>query len=107
MLVPTTSRWNAVDLVGHASSDGSVAPTEGDSSPPPFAPGALVSLLRASVDEESRAACGGSIELVEGVLRVRLDPDSIDRIGRVLRDLRERLRSSAGDRGASLESVPR
>jgi len=82
--------WSVVDLVGRASGDGTIEPGDGSATAPAYAPGALVALLRVSVESDLTENPVASIELVQGTLRLHLNWSAIVRVERLLRELRAR-----------------
>jgi hypothetical protein len=82
--------WSVVDLVGHASGDGTIEPGDGSATLPVYAPAALVALLRLNVESDLKEHPEASIKLVAGNLRVHLNWDAIVRLERLLGELRAR-----------------
>ncbi len=82
--------WQVLDLVGHASEDGSVTAGEDGAPSPPYAPGALLALLRADVEAPAWHFACASLTLADGTLSAHLDRPSIERIDRSIGELRAR-----------------
>lgn len=98
--------WSVVDLVGHASGDGSVAPDENEAASPPYAPGALLSVLRAGVEDDVWSMACASLTLRDGALLAHLDEESIERIQRRLGELRARAGPAARSGEVGYEGTP-